>query len=81
MSYSAKRKLGRRKVEAAAGYVNNLHQRVALAEAILSKLLAREGLVLGNFSEQGFDLVPAPPPAEVEEKPELEMSVIEESAQ
>ncbi len=63
MSYSQKRKLGRRKVEAAAGVLGSLHQRLSLMENILSKLLEREGLVLGNITDKGFDLVPAPPPA------------------
>jgi len=77
VGYSNARKLGRRKVEAAADTIIEMQQRLCLMEQIIVKLLARENLVLGNLGEGTFDLVPAPPkPA----SSELEITVLDEAA-
>lgn len=82
MSYSEKRKLGRRQKEVFAGAVPQIHQRLVLLENIVSKLLARDGLVLGNLGAGTFDLVPAPTAEEAEATfagSDLEVTVVDEA--
>lgn len=75
MGYSEKRKMGRRRVEAAAGIIGRLEQRVALMESVVSQVLQRDGLSVGFSKEQGIVLVPTPttPP-----QPDLDVKVVDE---
>lgn len=79
MGYSTARKLGRRKVEAAAAQLGTLGQRLHLMENIVSKLLERENLSLAIGKDGSFALVPTPPPTDEDATPELEMTVLEEA--
>lgn len=65
MAYSQKRKLGRRKVEAAAEQIGTVAGRLRLMEEIVVQLLARENLHVGMDPKTGtVVLVPAPPLAD-----------------
>jgi hypothetical protein len=61
VSYSTARKLGRRRVEAAAAQLDTLGQRLHLMENIVGKLLERENLHVAIYKDGSFELVPAPP--------------------
>jgi hypothetical protein len=76
MSYTAKAKMGRRKVEAAANIIGNVNQRLQLMESIVARLLERDGLSLAFSKEDGVVLVPTP--TDTTHQADLSVKVLDE---